>query len=173
VLKLELLYLTDYHGSVMCYWLQLLKNEISAGENGPLYFTSIYLRIWSLIWSSGQALGCMPWGHGFNFHPGGQGVCRSILLEPSGVDGSLGYRVYKDRSDFDCINLIFTLRSPPLLELGSVMHLACNTAWVVCTSNNHWSFFTFAFWSHMVECSVPYWNLLTETKDSIFHFLSS
>jgi len=71
----------------------------------------------------------VPWGHGFNFHPGNQGVCSSILLEPSGVGGSLGYHVYEYRFDFiDLIN--FTLRSPPLFGLGSVMHLACNTACV-------------------------------------------
>jgi len=26
----------------------------------------------------------VPWGHGFDSHPGGQDVGRSILLEPSG-----------------------------------------------------------------------------------------
>jgi hypothetical protein len=79
----------------------------------------------------------VPRGHGFDSHPGGQGVCRSILLEPSDVGGSLGYHVYKYR--FDLIDLInFMLRSPPLLGIRQ-----CNvpcvqyTALVVCTQNNH------------------------------------
>jgi hypothetical protein len=51
----------------------------------------------------------------------------SILLESSGMGGGLSYHVYEYR--FDLIDLInFTLRSPPLLGLGSVMCLACNTA---------------------------------------------
>jgi hypothetical protein len=37
--------------------------------------------------------------HGFNSHLGGQGVCRSILLKPSGVGGGLSYHVYEYISD--------------------------------------------------------------------------
>jgi hypothetical protein len=43
------------------------------------------------------------------------------------MGSGLGYHVYEYRCDLiDLIN--FTLRSPPLLGLGSVMHFACNTA---------------------------------------------
>ncbi len=42
----------------------------------------------------------MPGGHGFDSHPDGQGVCRSILLEPSGVGGGLSYPVSKYWFDF-------------------------------------------------------------------------
>jgi hypothetical protein len=59
-----------------------------------------YIRLYNCVWPSGQAPACVPSGHGFDSHPDGQGVCRSILLEPSGVGGGLSYPVSKYWFDF-------------------------------------------------------------------------
>jgi hypothetical protein len=99
----------------------------------------------SYIWPSGQDLAFVPCGHGFNSHPDGQGVWRSVLLEPSGVGWwpKLSYLwklMFEKSGNFLIMllawiwlfNLIIMLRSPPLLGIGSVMHLVCNTAWWCC-----------------------------------------
>jgi hypothetical protein len=53
----------------------------------------------------------VPLGHGFDSHPDSQGVCRSILLEPSGMGGGLGYHVYDYR--FDLIDLLISHQENP------------------------------------------------------------